>query len=101
MWIEWICWRGGLLSLAVLVGLIKRALHFGTFLRTELKMSGAPDCCAGNSSSMSVIIPSRNKERFIERSARHALGSNYGKLELILVDDRSEDRTPEILEYLA
>lgn len=102
MWIEWACWGGGLLSLAVLIGLVKRALNFGTFLRMELKESN-PEvaCCSGHSSRISVIIPSRNEERFIEHSARHALSSQYSQLELILVDDRSRDRTSEVMEHLA
>jgi chlorobactene glucosyltransferase len=102
MWIEWACWGGGLLSIAVLIGLVKRALNFGTFLRMELKGSNPKAvCCSGHSSRISVIIPSRNEERFIERSARHVLSSQYSHLELILVDDRSQDRTAKVMEHLA
>lgn len=46
---------------------------------------------------VSVIIPARDEERSIERTVRAMLAQTYPALELIVVNDRSTDRTGEIL----
>lgn len=48
----------------------------------------------------SVIVPSRNEERNIGRCVTALLDQTYVNYELIVVDDRSTDRTHEILESL-
>ena len=45
---------------------------------------------------MSVIIPARNEARNIARCLTSVLGSTYRSIEVIVVDDRSEDETAEI-----
>lgn len=50
---------------------------------------------------VSVIIPARNEERNIERCARSVLASRWRRLELLIVDDHSTDRTGEIARTLA
>lgn len=46
---------------------------------------------------VSVIVPARDEERAIERTVRALLAQTYPELELIVVNDRSVDRTGEIL----
>jgi chlorobactene glucosyltransferase len=46
---------------------------------------------------ISVIIPARNEGRNIKRCIQTLLGQTYPHLELIVVDDRSNDETPNIL----
>ena len=46
---------------------------------------------------VSVIIPARDEERTIERTVRAMLAQTYPELELIVINDRSVDRTGEIL----
>jgi chlorobactene glucosyltransferase len=46
---------------------------------------------------VSVIVPARDEERTIERTVRALLAQTYPDLELIVVNDRSVDRTGEIL----
>ena len=46
---------------------------------------------------VSVVIPARDEERTIERTVRALLAQTYPELELIVVNDRSVDRTGEIL----
>jgi glycosyltransferase involved in cell wall biosynthesis len=49
----------------------------------------------------SVVIPAYNAERFLERTLRSALGQTYSKLEVIVVDDGSTDKTRTIAEAVA
>ncbi|HUR82341.1 MAG TPA: glycosyltransferase family 2 protein [Thermoanaerobaculia bacterium] len=46
---------------------------------------------------VSVIIPARDEERAIERTVRALLAQTYPELEIIVVNDRSVDRTGGIL----
>ena len=46
---------------------------------------------------VSVIIPARDEERTIERTVRAFLAQTYPELEIIVVNDRSVDRTGAIL----
>ncbi len=50
---------------------------------------------------VSVIVPARNEAMNIERSVRSILATEYGPIEVIVVDDRSSDTTAEIVERLA
>ena len=50
---------------------------------------------------LSVIIPARNEERDIEEAVSSHCNQGYPGLEVIVVDDGSTDRTPEILQRLA
>jgi chlorobactene glucosyltransferase len=50
---------------------------------------------------LSVIIPARDEAANIERCVRSLLTTAYEPVEFIVVDDRSNDATPEIVERLA
>lgn len=54
-----------------------------------------------NEAVISVIIPVYNGEATIRRACRSVLDQNYPKVELVLVDDGSQDHTLEILEEIA
>ena len=52
--------------------------------------------------SVSVVVPMRNEEEFAERTLEALDAQDYaGEWEVICVDDRSTDRTHEILEKFA
>jgi len=51
--------------------------------------------------SISVIIPARNEEKYIEAALASVLALDYPRLEIIVIDDRSTDTTPAILERMA
>src|SRR5215469_1589973 len=55
---------------------------------------------AGNP-RVSVIVPARNEEETIEQSLRTLLALDYDNYEVIAVNDRSTDRTGEIMERLS
>lgn len=50
---------------------------------------------------VSVIVPARNEEAAIEPALRTLLALDYDNYEVIAVDDRSTDRTGEIMDSLA
>jgi glycosyltransferase involved in cell wall biosynthesis len=50
---------------------------------------------------VSIIVPARNEERDIERSLARLLELDYDNYEVIAVNDRSTDRTGEIMESVA
>ena len=47
---------------------------------------------------ISVITPVYNAERFIELTLQSVYNQTYGKFEIILVDDRSTDKSGEIIQ---
>ncbi len=50
---------------------------------------------------VSVLVPARNEARCIERCVRSLLAQNWPNLEVIVLDDCSEDGTGEILRSFA
>lgn len=50
---------------------------------------------------ISVVIPARNEERHVEEALRSVLGQDWEPLEIVVVEDRSTDRTGEILDRMA
>lgn len=50
---------------------------------------------------VSVIVPGYNEENVLENCVLSILKSTYQRIEIILVDDGSTDRTPEIMAGLA
>lgn len=48
---------------------------------------------------VSLIIPAYNAEDYIVRSIDSALAQSFPDLEIIIVDDGSTDRTPDILDW--
>src|SRR5262245_31528591 len=64
---------------------------------------GAPDRQAGLP-SVSVVFPMYNEEAYIERAVaavHDALGGVVADYEIVIVDDASTDRTPELADALA
>ncbi len=50
---------------------------------------------------VSTIIPARNEADAIEQAVKLRLKDNYPNFEIILIDDRSTDRTSEIIDRLS
>lgn len=50
---------------------------------------------------VSVVIPVYNGERYIQESVESITRQTYEHLEILVIDDRSTDSTPEILKLLA
>ncbi len=54
---------------------------------------------AAGAALISICIPARNEENNIRRCVEAALGQDYPNIEVIVLDDRSTDATPEILRH--
>lgn len=50
--------------------------------------------------SVSVLIPARNEERNIQKCVESLLSQDYGKFEVIVLNDNSEDATLDILNEI-
>jgi len=53
------------------------------------------------SPKVSIILPARNEEKFIERCINSLLAQDYQNYEIIAIDDRSDDMTGEIIKSIA
>lgn len=49
---------------------------------------------------VSVILPARNEEEFIERCINSLADQDYDNYEIIAIDDRSDDRTGDIIKKI-
>ena len=59
------------------------------------------DRCVSPAPTVSVVIPARNEEQNIGECLESLLAQDYPNFDVTVVDDRSEDRTPEIVEEFA
>jgi peptidoglycan-N-acetylglucosamine deacetylase len=74
-----------------------RALVVG-FLAIAEKLRPAPEDHPEYQPNVSIIIPAFNEEAVIVETVRAALASSYEKLEVIVIDDGSVDRTAELVK---
>ncbi|HET6350648.1 MAG TPA: glycosyltransferase family 2 protein [Coriobacteriia bacterium] len=51
--------------------------------------------------SVSAIVPARDEEASIDAALRTRLADPYPRLEVVVVDDRSADATPDVISQLA
>jgi glycosyltransferase involved in cell wall biosynthesis len=63
--------------------------------------SSTPTATTTNQPLVSVLMAALNHERFAEAAVRSVLDQEYERLELIAIDDASDDSTAEVLEQCA
>ncbi len=73
------------------------ALQFFLGGRTLRNLSDIAPLAGSSVPKLSVIVAARNEERNIEPALQSLLRLDYEQLEIIVVNDRSDDRTGEIL----
>ncbi len=66
-----------------------------------LTTQNRPASSNGNQIRCSVVVAARDEEARIEQTIRHLLAQRGVEVEIVVVDDRSTDRTGEILRQLA
>ena len=89
-----------LLALATLIAHVATAIQVLLGNRSIRALRDLPPL-AGPLPRVSIIIPARNEERNLEEALRSILALDYDNLEIDVVDDRSTDRTGEILDRMA
>lgn len=72
-------------------------LHNQYHLDVVVEPAAAPD----NAPLISVCVPARNEERNIRACVDGLLAQDYPNFEIIVLDDRSTDGTPEILREMS
>ena len=60
-----------------------------------------PEWDRKSTSKVAIIVPARNEEASIEQALYKLLSLDYDNYEVIAIDDRSTDRTGEIMDRLA
>ncbi len=98
----WTVWTGIVFSFLVLVELIHLNIILIQTLRGEKKLDDYISSASPHFSPLvSVIVPAKDEAETIEDTVRSILESEYDRIELILVNDRSLDQTQEIMESRA
>ncbi len=96
-WLELllVLWIGGASLLWLFVGLqALRSIYTLAHLHEQPPLSG-------HFPKVSIIVPACNEEESLRSAQLTLLEQDYPNLEIILVNDRSSDRTGEIVEELA
>ncbi len=87
-------------QLFVALSLLRATLQ--TWQYTEPSKAGAANLTDKELPSLSVLIPARNETDSLEACLQSLIASDYPKLEIIALDDCSNDRrTPEIIRQFA
>lgn len=72
------------------------------FVRNLFEFRSLKDCSSdtNNQPFVSICIPARNEELVIERCVKAALRQDYNNFEVLVLNDNSDDKTPDILDNL-
>lgn len=89
------------LAFATLVFFIYFGVTMARGNRSIAFLAEAAPVKEGGAPRVSIIIPALNEERNIEEALASVLAQDYANLEFIAIDDRSTDRTGEILDRMA
>jgi glycosyltransferase involved in cell wall biosynthesis len=78
------------------------AWHAGHIMGDTMRPSDEATKPAGDQPpSIAVVIPSRNRRELLLRAIRSVLDQDFSDFELIVVDDASEDGSPDAVEAIA
>lgn len=69
--------------------------------RSTVFLRDVPPVSGPGLPKVSVIIPACNEERNIREALQSVVNQDYAKLEIIVINDRSTDRTGDILNQMA
>ena len=91
------------LALAILLGLtaVIALLQLAWGYLNIPSLQDVPPLRGENGPLVSIVVAARNEERHIGTAVRSLLAQSYGAVELIVVDDRSDDGTARVLGELA
>jgi glycosyltransferase involved in cell wall biosynthesis len=99
IYFHWIA--GTLLAVIWLSRVIDTSLGVRTLVNiTRPEWDRSPATPAGNP-RVTIVVPARNEEASIRQALSQLLALDYDNYEVIAIDDRSTDRTGEIMDNLA
>jgi cellulose synthase/poly-beta-1,6-N-acetylglucosamine synthase-like glycosyltransferase len=96
---HWIA--GTILALAWFSRIVEAALGMPSVANVSTPEWDRNPVAASGNPRVSVIVPARNEEKDIEQTLIRLLALDYDNYEVIAVNDRSTDRTGEIMEEVA
>lgn len=91
---------GVILALAWVSRIIDAAIGMPSVADISLPEWNRNPVTPGGNPRVSIIVPARNEEETVEASLRSLLALDYDNYEVIAVNDRSTDRTGEIMEEM-
>src|SRR5579862_8735326 len=92
---------GTILALAWFSRIVDAALGMPSVADVSLPEWNRNPVLPSGNPRVSIIVPARNEEETIEPALRTLLALDYDNYEVIAVNDRSTDRTGEILNRIA
>ena len=92
---------GIILALAWFSRIVEAALGMPSVADVSRPQWDRNPVSASGNPRVSIIVPARNEQETIEQALRTLLALDYDNYEVIAVNDRSTDRTGEIMERLA
>ncbi len=95
---HWI--TGSLLALIWLSRVIDTSLGVRTLTDISTPEWDRNPATPAGSPSVTIIVPARNEESSIQQALSRLLAMDYGNNKVIAIDDRSTDRTGEIMDEL-
>jgi glycosyltransferase involved in cell wall biosynthesis len=98
-YVYWIA--GAILGLAWFSRIVDAALGMPSVVDVSRPEWDRNPVLPSGNPSVSVIVPARNEEETIEQALRTLLALDYDNYEVIAVNDRSTDRTGEIMERVS
>jgi len=99
LYLYWIA--GIILALAWFSRIVEAALGMPSVADVSRPEWDRNPVSASGNPRLSIIVPARNEEETIEQTLNTLLGLDYDNYEVIAVNDRSTDRTGEIMERVA
>jgi cellulose synthase/poly-beta-1,6-N-acetylglucosamine synthase-like glycosyltransferase len=96
--VHWIA--GTILALAWLSRIVDAALGMPSVADVSRPEWDRDPVTPKGNPRVSIIVPARNEEATIEPALRSLLALDYDNYEVIAVNDRSTDRTGEIMERI-
>ncbi|MGH7196451.1 MAG: glycosyltransferase family 2 protein [Candidatus Saccharimonadales bacterium] len=100
-WLQGYAWRGVALNVvSLLIGLALLAQLAWTFKHYRLRKL-ATNLTLKELPTVSLCIPARNETHALEECLIAALASDYPKLEILVLDDCSNDKTAEVIRSFA
>lgn len=89
------------LAVVTLVGVGLMTIEFAIGNRALRHLAQCPPWAGDRAPKVSIIVAARNEERKIAAGVRSLLQQDYPDYDVVAVDDRSTDKTGEILDQLA